>query len=201
MPRTKTENTKYLREWRKNTQKEKRFNKPLREYMELKHRDHYNEYCHFFKTLIENHPAAKDLTRTSTYKKWKRRQLNCEASDTETTETETTETETKPTEPFEPEAEIAPPEHVESQAEPENEYPDILTMAVQETLPPDNIDINQLDNRIQQIIDELEQNDALRGLFNEDQLVQDADEGIALDVESELEAIIEPFDFELEVDF
>ena len=69
MPRTKTENTKYLREWRKRSQNEKRFNKPLREYMELKYRDQYNEYCRFFKTLIENHPSAKDLTRTSTFRK------------------------------------------------------------------------------------------------------------------------------------
>ena len=74
-------------------------------------------------------------------------------------------------------------------------------MAAQEILPLDNIDINQADNRIQQIIDELERDDALRGLLNEDQLVQDHDEGIALDVESELIDIIQPFDFELEVDY
>ena len=182
--------------------------------MELKHRDNYNEYCHFFKTLIQKHPNAKDLTRTSTYKEWKRRQLNCEASDAETTETELTqnesETEIGPAEPAESETEIGPAEPVESKTEhtePENEHPDALTVAIQETLPPaiDNIDINQVDNIIQQVIDELEQFEAVRELFNDDELVhpryQDNDEGIDLDVELELEAIIEPFDYELEVGF
>ena len=56
----------------------------MREYFQLKHRDEYNEYCHFFKSLQQKHPNIKDLTRTSTYKNWKRRQLNCESSDEET---------------------------------------------------------------------------------------------------------------------
>ena len=172
--------------------------------MELKHRDNYNEYCQFFKTLDENHPTAKDLTKTSTYKKWKRQQIRCEASDDETTETDLTqnesETEIGPAEPVEPENE---------HAEPENEHPDVLTAALQETLPPDidNIDINEANDIIQRLIYELEQDEALRELLNNennDELVhpryQDEDEGIDLDVVTELEAVIEPFDYEVEVE-
>ena len=204
MPKTKSERATYVREWRKKNHKQKRFNKPLREYMELKHRDNYNEYCHFFKTLDENHPTAKDLTKTSTYKKWKRRQINCETSDDETTETELTQNES--------ETEIGPPEPVESEnehAEPENEHPDVLTAALQETLRPDidNIDINEANDIIQQLIREFEQDNALQALLNNennDELVhphyQDDDEGIDLDVAVELEAVIEPFDYEPEVE-
>ena len=229
MPKTKTERATYIREWRKINHNQKRFNKPLREYMELKHRDNYNEYCQFFKTLDENHPTAKDLTKTSTYKKWKRQQMRCEASDDETTETELTqnesETEIGPAEPVEPENEHAEPENehpdvltaalqetVEPEnehAEPENEHPDVLTAALQETFPPDidNIDINEANDIIQRLIYEFEQDEALRGLLNNennDELVhplyQDDDEGIVLDVVTELEAVIEPFDYELEVE-
>ena len=154
--------------------------------------DQYNDYCHFFKELNENHPAAKDLTKTSTFREWKKRQLNCVETDTGT-ETET----------FEPEeGEIAPPDRQppDTQAEPE-EYLDILEAPVHEIQPP-AIDINNLDDRIQQIIDNLQEDDAQRRLLNEDDhLAQDADEGIELDVETELQAIIEPFDYELEIDF
>ena len=216
MPRTKTENRKYLQQWRRNNQNEKRFNKPLREFMQVKYRDEYNEYCHFFKTLNEKHPAAKDLTKTRTYKKWKSRQLNCEDTDKETTgETpeipppEDTDEETTGETP-----EIPPPEDVELPVA----VKDYLDVVVQEVQPLANAEINHADNQIQQIIDELEQNDVIQGvlndvelgLFNEvqadddevqadDDEVQDDDEGIALDIETELNDIVEPFNYELEV--
>ena len=212
MPRTKTENKKYLRQWRKNNQNEKRFSKPLRQFMQVKYRDEYNEYCHFFKTLNEKHPEAKDLTKTSTYKKWKSRQLNCEDTDEETNG-ETPEI--PPPEDVElPVAvqgvqplEIPPPEDVELPVA----VQDYLDVVVQEVQPLGNVEINHVDNQIQQIIDELEQNDVIRGvlndvelgLFNEvqddDDEVQDDDEGIALDIETELNDIVEPFNYELEV--
>ena len=226
MPKTKSERNTYTREWRKSSYKEKRFNKPLREFMELKYRDTYNEYCWFYRSLDEQHPSSKDLTKTVTYKNWKRRQLNCESSDDETktaeAETEPIEAETEPieaetelteaeTEPIEAETEPieAKTEPTEAETEParaESDHPDILSVALEETLPPgiNSIDINQIDNIIQQVINELEQEEAVRELLNNEGLVhphyQDEDEGIDLDVESELEAIMEPFDYELEVE-
>ena len=199
MPKSKSEKASYIQEWRKNSYKEKRFNKPMREYFELKHRDNYNEYCLFFKALHQKHPNVKDLTKTSTYKSWKRRQLNCESSDEETGPAEPAET--GPAAPIE----TGPAEAIETgPIEPaETDHPDPLTAAMQETLPPDieNININQVDAIIQQVINELQQDEVIHELFNDDELVQDNDEGIDLDVETELEAIIEPFDYELEVDF
>ena len=196
MPRSKAENKKYLREWREKEQKEKRFNKPFRVYMQVKYRDEYNEFCHFFNTLNENHPTAGDLTKTTTFKKWKSQQLNCEESDMETSET---------TEATGPEAEIPSHKHIELRSEhvelrSEQENDDEVSVPVQEIQPLLNMDIDQVDGRIQQIIDELEQDNVLRGLLNEDQIVQDNDEGIHLDVEIELNDIIDPFDYEVEVE-
>ena len=71
--------------------------------------------------------------------------------------------------------------------------------------PPDNnIDNYNIDNIIQQVINELEQDEAIRHLLNDEEFVhphyQYEDEGIDLDVETELEGIIEPFDYQLEVE-
>ena len=238
MPKTKTQRNKYAREWRKNSYEEKRFNKPLREFLELKYRDIFNEYNWFYKSLNEQCPTSKDLTKTTGYKNWKRRQLNCESSDDEPTETEPAETEqpeteqpeteqpeTEPAKTEQPEteqpetesAETEQPETEQSETEPaETEQPEtesnILTVALEETFPPDdnnyvdinNMDINQIDSIIEQVINELEGEEAIRELLNNNELVhphyQDQDEGIGLDVESELEAILEPFDYELEVE-
>ena len=164
----------------------------MREYFQLKHRDEYNEYCHFFKSLQQKHPNVKDLTRTSTYKNWKRRQLNCESSDEETEPAEQIETE--------PAAEQIKTEPAAEQIE--TEPTDPLTAAMQETLPPyiENMSIDQIDNIIQQVIHELQQDDAAQGIFNDGEVTQDNDEGIDLDIETELEGIVEPFDYELEVE-
>ena len=183
----------------------------MREYFELKHRDEYNEYCHFFKSLQQKHPNVKDLTRTSTYKNWKRRQLNCESSDEET-EPAAEQIETEPaaeqieTEPAAEQIETEPAaEQIETEPaaeQIETESTDPLTAAMQETLPPyiENMSIDQIDNIIQQVIHELQQDDAAQGIFNDGEVTQDNDEGIDLDIETELEGIVEPFDYELEVE-
>ena len=207
MPKTKTQRNKYAREWRKNSYEEKRFNKPLREFLELKYRDIFNEYNWFYKSLDEQYPTSKDLTKTAVYKNWKRRQLNCQTSDDEPTETELAETEPAETEP----AETEPAETEPAETEPAEPESNILSIVLEETFPPNNnnvdinnMDFNQIDNIIEQVINELEGEEAVRELLNNNELVhphyQDQDEGIVLDVESELEAILEPFDYELEVE-
>ena len=66
------------------------------------------------------------------------------------------------------------------------------------------MNIEQLDNVIQNIINDLEQDEAVRQMLNNEEYVQplyaDEDEGIALDVEVELDAVIEPFDYQEVVD-
>ena len=204
----KTTNASYIKQWRKKEKKEKRFSRPLREYLELKHRDIYCEYCHFFKSLDEQYPSAKNLTKTPAYKNWKNRQLNCESDDENKAEHKPTEAEHKPTEaehkPTEAEhepAEVAEQVEIET-TELENNHTDILSLAMPESLSPDiNIDINKADEIIQRIINELEEEGVIRDILNndDDELVNE-DEGISLNVEMELESIVEPFDYQLEVE-
>ena len=209
MPKSQTSRAIYVRRWRENNYKDKRFNKPLREYIELKYGDIYNEYCSFFKSLDEQHPSAKDLTKTRTYKKWKNELLNDESTEPED-ESDTTDNQTEPAEPdtTDNQTEPAEPDTTDNQIDPAE--PDVLTATIQETLSPVvneiNIDINEVDNIIEQMINELEQDDAIRDLLNQnnDELVhphyQYEDEGIGLNVETELEDILEPFDYNLEVE-
>ena len=82
---------------------------------------------------------------------------------------------------------------------------DILEIAAEGLLPVSPEIRNDIDDIIDDIIRDLQQDDALRAfLDNDDDLVQphymDEDEGIGLNVESELEAVIEPFDSTLEVE-
>ena len=208
MPKAKSSRALYARQWRKENYAQKRFNKPLHEYLEIKYRDVYNEYCWFYRSLNEQHPTAKDLTKTGTYKAWKKRQLNCEGSKSEI---EPSEAEIGPVESSE--AEIGPVESSEAEigpvesSEAENNHNDIQAKALEEPLSPginnNNNDIDHLDNMIQQIINELEQDGAVRDLLNNQEILhphyEDEDEGIGLNVETELEGSIEPFDYELEV--
>ena len=225
MPKTQAARAAYIRRWRENNYKDKRFNKPLREYIEIKYGDIYNEYCSFFKSLDEQHPSAKDLTKTRAYKNWKSAQLNCESSedesDTAEPELDHTEPELDPAEPeldhtepeldhTEPELDPTEPEFDPAEPELDPTEPDVLTVALEETLSPVvndiNFDINEVDNIIEQLINEFEQDDAIRDLLNQNnnELVhphyQDEDEGIGLNVETELEDILEPFDYNLEVE-
>ena len=221
MPKSRAEKNKYTREWRKSAYEEKRFNKPLRVFLELKYRDVFNEYNHFYKLLNEQYPEAKDLTKTKVFKTWKSRQLNCESSDDEPPERIETEpgegesdeiefnqpdrVETEPGEGESDEIEFNQPDRVETEPaaeQIETEPTDPLTAAMQETLPPyiENMSIDQIDNIIQQVIHELQQDDAAQGIFNDGEVTQDNDEGIDLDIETELEGIVEPFDYELEVE-
>ena len=250
MPKTRVQKNKYAREWRKSTYEEKRFNKPLRQFLELKYRDVFNEYNWFYRSLNDQYPDAKDLTKTKVFKAWKSRQLNCESSDDEPPESEHTETERNETEPGEAERsetevnqternETEPDEAERSETEvnqternetepdeaersetkvnqternetePDEAGRSALSIALEETVPNDNfdigdLDIDQIDTIIQRVINELEEEEAVRDLLNDNQLVQpnyqDQDEGIDLDIDLELAAIIEPFDYQLEVE-
>ena len=212
MPKSQTERTAYTRQWREKNYKDKRFNKPLKEYIQLKYDCIFNEYCSFFKSLDQQHPGAKDLTKTRTFKKWKKEVLSNEPSESETEAGDQIDDQIE----TRTELNINEADSINDQIETRTDEPDILTATVREMLSPaeinkaDNgtelsIDINQVNNVIQEIINDFEQDEALRGLLNDpNDLVhphyEDDDEGIGLNVETELEDIVEPFDYNLEVE-
>ena len=242
--KTRAELNKYSRQWRKNDHIEKKFNKGLKQYLELKHRDIFNEYAWFYNTIDEIHPDVKVITKTKTFKLWKKAQLNCEdigseaesQSQPENQQQPEAESQSQPENQQQPEAESqsepenqqqleaesqSQPENqqqpeAESQSEPENQQQqleaepgqrDIITEALREPLSPNginNLNIDQLDNLVQQMINDLQQDDDIRAMLNDEELFPpqhwEEDEGIDMDIEIELDGIVEPFDYELEVD-
>ena len=81
--------------------------------------------------------------------------------------------------------------------------PNILSVACEEIIPNNCIDSNDLslehvDDIVQRVINELEEDEMLREILDEQAGTQD--EGIELDHDIELAAIIEPFDYQLEVE-
>ena len=81
----------------------------------------------------------------------------------------------------------------------------ILEMAAEEVLPANPVNVDDVDDIIAEIMHELHQDDVLRDILNnDDEFVQphyvEEDEGIGLNVETELEGIIEPFDYALEIE-
>ena len=83
-----------------------------------------------------------------------------------------------------------------------------IVQAAAEGLIPDNLEnIDDIDNVIDNIIMDLQQDDVLRDYLNAERngellrpLYEEEDEGIGLNVDTELEAVIEPFDFELDME-
>ena len=90
--------------------------------------------------------------------------------------------------------------------EPYEDEPDILSSVAEEILPENLVNINDVDRIINDMINELQQDQEIQNiLWNEDdELVrphyEEEDEGIGLNTTSELEAILEPFDYEVEVE-
>ena len=71
MPKTSPERIIYCREWRKLTYDQKRFNKCIREYIEVKYGTIFNEFKQFYRDLDQNNPGSKDITKTRV-KLWKK---------------------------------------------------------------------------------------------------------------------------------
>ena len=95
----------------------------------------------------------------------------------------------------------------ETNGEDNDQHPpqqNILAEAGVELLPGDPLAVNDAENIIDEIIRELNQDDAIRNIFNDvaNEMVvphyTEEDEGIGLNVEIELDDIIEPLDLELE---
>ena len=211
---------------RRNTEWEaKRFNVTMKEYIEIKYDNIYNEYCSFYNSLASKHPNKRNLLKTSTFRSWRKSIIEQtfqkdgvlavvsdfvepEDSDSENSDSEITNVNNEDQIPGD-QTESTSAEGLEDilSVVVNETVPDILSVTVNETVPDQHYinDINEImgaDNIIDEIINELERDEAIHEMLagNEVQQPND-DEGIALDYETELEAILEPFDYELEIDW
>ena len=205
----------------------KRFNNTLKEFLELKYTTIFNEYCSFYKILTEKHPDKRNLLTTSTFKEWKKATIEQTfeedgliakvtfLSDREGSSSEAHASTHIDNEDLDDSTVAVNDDQSDSyvsdnEVNEDSTAADILTSVIDETLSDhinqiDVVNINevqQANNIIDEIIADLEQDAEMRELLNndDDNIVHDDDEGIALDYQTELDAIVESFDYELEVD-
>ena len=197
---------------RSRVRSERRFNNPLRLFIQHKYRAIYEEYVELYNVMTAKHPRRRDLSTSSTFKEWK---AACFAVETATTTTQTSSsaqstspdiinralqeafTEVAATTDIQIDLNI---EHLPSQ---ENLYENtdrLLSPPEQDNnenidhlpLPPEP----NLNNEADDLINELMQDEAIRNLFEQPA----EDEGIELNIFDEIEFDIEPFDFDTEVE-
>ena len=208
---SQTKKAKAARRWRTTNRLKKRYDGPLREFIKIKYNDIYQEYDEFYKLLDKRHPDVRDLWKSQTFNKWAKR-----VRDQQQMESESIESCNEDEVPA-----VQNPPHEERQAL------DILSAAIQQTLPEGlptqcseslqemlpvipEFDQNEADQIIDQIINDMEQDEAVQALLNpivdqimrndnDDQINRNDDEGIELNFEDEID--VQPFDYNLEVDF
>ena len=186
----------YKREWRKKAKNVKRYNKPLSEFLRLKHVNIYDEYNEFFERLDRQNPSARDLTKTETFRRWKKTLKEESITISEPPVTlntyfiqESAQSSTATATIVRAEQEILYETHL-----------DPLSQVVQDVVVSHNVDpiqINQADDIIDQIIEELEQEEAIQQMINVENQDENTDEGIGLNIEDEVGNL---FDFD-EADF
>ena len=210
----------YSREWRVNNREKKRFNTLLSGYISVKYHCIYNEYGEFYNSLNQVHPEVRDLTKTATFKKWKKDQQSNEADEQESEQQQTDlpgqvddqeseqqqqqqqqidlpgqvddqeseqqqqqqidlpgqvddqESEQQQQQQIDLPGQVDDQESEQQQQqidlpgqvdEQESEL-DILSLAAEEILPIDPVNVNEVDNIINEIISDLEQDNAMQDI-------------------------------------
>ena len=180
----------------------------VHDYIRTKYAEIYNETNRFYQNLCDKHPEKADLTRSKEYREWKRKLLDqSESATRETSDLDQSESATRESSDAnqsESDRETAeatvPIQNIcaESTIATANcQEPSILQIAAEELLPIP-ISIEEMDEVVEGIIRELEVDEQIRDLVAG--LNSDDDEGIEINVDTELESILEPFDYELEVE-
>ena len=193
----------------------RRFNYTLKEYIEFKYTNIFDEYTSFYKELSGMHPTKKNLLKTKEFKNWKKKtieqsfesdgiravvtdvsEVSEESTDGEVTEFSSEESTSGEVTEFSSEESTAG-EVTEFSSE-ESTSGEVTEFSSEESTAGDlefSSDPETINELINGIVRDLER-DALV-----DQLLNDNDEGIGLDYQTELDSIVESFDYELEVEF
>ena len=181
--RSQTERATYAVKRRKEEYEAKRFNKPLKIFLERKYPEILKEFTGFYNFVDFVNPGKKDLTRTTTFKQW-------------LAENPTPPTILSITPSVNRETDVLSPTTANTSANSEeNVSPPANTSANSEenVSPPANTSANR--ETISDILDELFGPDGLP-----DEILPNEDEGIELNHFDELAFDIEPFDFLSEVE-
>ena len=214
MPYVRHENPSHKarksRIYRKNQKEQKRFEAPLREFIEIKYQDIFKEYTELYNQMHAENPEKINLKKTKTFKRWKTANQNPNQSDIlSTVMRETIEKETPALPSYEQaEAEQNEAEQTEqtnADAEQNEAEQTEQTNAEQEQSETEQQDegADQFEDegmiaarQVDELVNQMIREDELRAILEQ----PEEDEGIELNIHDELEMEFEPFDFDQEME-
>ena len=192
------------RKRRNRARDERRLNALTVDFLSVKYPEVYEEAYQFYQSLNRRHPKKHNLTKTSEYKQWKTAMVSDQGSEDENNGDNNLAGSDESTEQAAPMSAEQIPEEQTDEAERASQ--NILQEAAEVFNIDDVPNFDSVDDIINEIIVDLQQDDILREYLNAEgagEIIrphyQEEDEGIGLNVETELQAVLEPFDFELEV--
>ena len=183
---------------RKRRGKERRFNYPLRVFIERKYPKIFNEYVELFNNMDSKTPDKRDLTTSKFFKEWVAENSALESTEPvvdivgmafQETIAPSSDTAKIYQEPL-PEAALNTPPI------PQEPLPEAALIT-----PPISQELLLEINRVNEIVNELWDDDFLRSVLGQDNVSTNEDEGIEiLNKFDEVQFDVEPFDFNEEVD-
>ena len=206
MPRTRHANpsdkAKQSRIYRKNRKNEKRFEAPLKEFIEIKYKNIFEEYNELFNRMDAENPNKIDLRKTEMFKQWKAENKK-EANTVDVLSLAIKET-------IEASENNIENSNNENNVDCENETTagnqwasdnENETTASEDEASEGNYwgqDEGMLAaQRVDELVNQMIMDDEIRQILNTE---PEKDEGIELNIEEELELDIEDFDYRLEVE-
>ena len=219
MPKCMTASAVAARGRRANELETRRFNYTLKEYIEFKHSNIFQEYTDFYKALSGMHPTKKNLMKTKEFRDWKKQTIeqSFESDGIRAVVTDLMSEDSEPCVQEVSEGSTASETGREFSGEESTtgEVTDIefsseesTTGEVTDTEFSSGVSTTDEVTDMEVFSNPESLNDIIDGIVLDlerdaffDQILGDNDEGIALDFQTELDSIIENFDYELEVDF
>ena len=181
----KDERNVQVRIWRQNKKIEKRLSVFVQEYVKEKYQNIYTEAVNFYTTLNGLYPKKNDLRKTKEFREWKKAKPdnNRETSTTATTTNQAAQDQTvQQFDNFTLRIPLIPQSSI-PQAEISPQELEIGADYTVETTPLQVETQGITDQRIQEIIEELQNDPDLDGIFNDiDMPTEQDDEGIEDDI-------------------
>ena len=183
MSRQERPSSKALKErkFRQREKERKRFDGPMRKFLEYKYPNVFQEYTELYNSMNRNHPNVRNLAKTRTFKNF----LNIEDQ-------------TPPTDILTVAIRETMDEELNGEACQEVESEE-LNGSVESEEAASRLDSGEAASRLESQIDAI-MNQLLNDQDLGNMLGNEVDEGIELNVMDEIEFDIEPFDYELEVE-
>ena len=193
------------RRFRQREKERKRFEGPMRKFLEYKYPNVFQEYTELYNVMERNHPDVRNLTKTRTFKNWVNTQNEVSPTDILSTVIRETlgqdyheEDEAASVQIEQVEVKLNDEANGEASDQENDQANDEVNSEANDEAngeASDQID-GEFQDEVEDIIQHLMQDEAIRNILG----TEPEDEGIEITPDDDIVFDIEPFDFDLEVE-